>query len=111
MKISKGDLNEPALLSLGAEAQRILIAGRFDLLASRFDYAIAFGREPSVAIREDLSRILETIGAQALATQGSVSVRFFKPNTLGLLADVHCFVLADNGQNVVFALVVFESDQ
>jgi hypothetical protein len=109
MEILDGQTDKASLLRLTAEAVGLLASGNFDALASRFGYALAYGRDRSTAIREDLLSHLEELGCCALAPANNpadASVKYFKPNDTGLLAAVDCLVPTDNGSKVLVSLVV-----
>lgn len=86
----------------------MLCAGEFSALADQFGYALAFGREPAVAIHEDLLASLSDLGASSLDdTAGSVpSVRYFAANDARLIAVIEQTLPADNAREVLLELVV-----
>jgi hypothetical protein len=104
-----GDLDANALAVLGRDAVRLLCSEDIGTLVERFGYALAFGREPVIAIREDLRKCLSALGATALAPphdQPAPTVKHFKPNDTGLLAVVECQTITDNGAEILIELIV-----
>ncbi len=108
MQISDGQTDEAALPKMGYEAVRLLCSGEIRVLAARFGYALAFGREPEIAIREDLAECLRQFESQrpTLDVNFSREVTFFQPNDTGLFALVSCVVPTSNGRDVLVELVV-----
>ena len=98
-------------MALGRNAVQLLRAGEFEVLASRFGYALAFGRAPAVVIQEDLMISLGHIGSLGLASNDEFGceVNFFAPNTSALLAVIECVVPAENEGQVLVELVVSSS--
>lgn len=87
----------------------MLSSADIDSLANRFGYALAYGREPAAAIREDLARCLAEVGSAALVSSlmpSSVKVKYFEPNDSGLFALVECIAPTDNGSKLLVELVV-----
>jgi hypothetical protein len=101
---------DPAsLAAYGVEAVRLLRSGKIDALANRFGYALAYGREPAAAIREDLKRCLTELSASSLAPSHDdpvPTVKYFEPNDTKLFALVECRAAADNGSKVLVELIV-----
>jgi hypothetical protein len=109
MEILEDQTDKVSLLRLTAEAIGLLASGNFDALANRFGYALAYGRDRSTAIRDDLQVYLQELGCSALAPANDLpdaSVKYFKPNDTGLLAAVDCLVPTNNGSKVLVSLVV-----
>jgi hypothetical protein len=109
MEILDDQTDKVSLLRFTAEVVGLLASGNFDALASRFGYALAYGRDRSTAIRDDLQVYLEELGCNALVLANDppdTSVKYFKPNDTGLLAAVDCLVSTNNGSKVLVSLVV-----
>lgn len=109
MEILDDQTDKVSLLRLTAEAVGLLASGNFEALANRFGYALAYGRDLSTAIRDDLQVYLEELGCSALAPANDLpdaSVKYFKPNETGLLAAVDCLVPTNNGSKMLVSLVV-----
>ena len=109
MEILDDQTDEASLVQLAADAVGLLASGNFDALANRFGYALAYGRERSAAICEDLGTYLEQLGCNNLVSVHDLpdaSVKYFEPNDAGLLAVVDCLVPTDNGCKVLVSLVV-----
>jgi hypothetical protein len=107
MKID-GRADTSSLSALGAEAVRLLCSEEMNSLASRFGYALAFDRQPAVAIQEDLRSCLTQLRAASLvpAPKHTPTVKYLEPNDSGLFAVVECLALADNGAKVLIELIV-----
>ena len=104
-----GQTDPSSLAAYGAEAVRLLRSGSIATLASRFGYALAYGREPAKATQEDLTRCLAELGANSLAPVPNElvpTVKYFEPNDSKLFALVEGLALADNGGNVLVELIV-----
>ena len=108
MQISDSQLQEAPLVSLGAEAVRLLRSSDFPHLAAQFGYAVALGRDTAAAIREDMLATLADLSADGLdAHRGhTTAVRYFQANDTGLLASVECLVPTNNGSALLLELVV-----
>jgi hypothetical protein len=108
MKLSIEQRSAEAPAVLGGEAGRLLCKGDFAALAVMFGYAVAFGREPAIAMREALESSLAEVGASACGPAPSTppSVSFFKPKDSGQFALVAQHIPADNGGWIRLDLVV-----
>jgi hypothetical protein len=108
MLITNNKIDDAALMAIGQDAVQLLCAGEMDVLVARFGYAIALGRSPMAAIREDLADCLGQIGATGLARnfEFDSEVKFFAPNSSNLLAVVECIVPAINGGEVLVEIVI-----
>jgi hypothetical protein len=107
MKID-GRADAPSLSALGAEAIDLLCSEDINGLAERFGYALAFNREPAVAIQEDLRSCLAAVRAASLmpVAKHTPTVKYLEPNDSGLFAVVECVALTDNGAKVLIELIV-----
>jgi hypothetical protein len=109
MKISDSQTDENSLAAFGAEAVRLICSGDVQVLADRFGYALAFGRAPATAIREDLAACLAELHANnlVLVTKNSpATVKYFRPNDSEFFAIVECLAPADNGTELLLELIV-----
>jgi hypothetical protein len=109
MQLLDAQVNAEFLAELGVDAVQLLCSGDFDTLASRYGYALSFGREAATAIREDLKRHLSEIGAAKLVSARELeqpNVVFYKPNSSNLVAAVELLAPADNAAALQVALVV-----
>jgi hypothetical protein len=97
-----------SLSALGAEAVRLLCSEDINGLAGRFGYALAFDREPALAIREDLRSCLAEVQAGSVvgAPKHTPTVKYLEPNDSGLFAVVECEAITDNGAKVLVELIV-----
>ncbi|MGO4221078.1 hypothetical protein AB4Y64_04385 [Lysobacter sp. TAF61] len=89
MQISDDQVNEAALAGFGTDAIRLLCAGDVSTLVDRYGYALALGREPVAAIRDDLANCLAGLRATHLMRipdAASVTAEYFQPNDIGLFA-------------------------
>ena len=109
MEILDTQTDRDSLLQLAAEATGLLVASDFDALASRFGYALAYGRDRPTAIRDDLAVYLSELNSKTLMLAGDLtqaSVSYFKANATGLFAAVECVVPTDKGAEILVSLVV-----
>ncbi|MDC8746828.1 hypothetical protein VDG09_08685 [Xanthomonas campestris pv. raphani] len=109
MQISASQINNSELAAFGREAANLLLANDTSALAAKFGYAVACGRDPASAIKQELSESLSELGAIALALGPATVepvVKYFAPNETCLLALVQCFVPTDNGSKVLLELIV-----
>lgn len=85
---------------------QMLCAGEFGALAREFGYAVALGREPSVAILADLHACLGELGASGLAgdAEPHIEVKYVGGDQ-GLVAVVECSLLASNGHRLLVEVV------
>jgi hypothetical protein len=108
MRITNDKIDDAALNAIGRDVVRLLCSGEVDALAARFGYAVALGRGPATAIREDLAECLGQVGAISLASnlEFDCDVKFFAPNSSNLLAIVECVVLTLNGSDILVEIAV-----
>lgn len=108
MQITNSQIDDAALKAIGQDVAHLLCAGEVDALAARFGYAVALGRGPATAIREDLAECLGQVGAIGLARnlEFGCDVKFFAPNSSNLFAIVECVIPAVNGADVLVEIAV-----
>ena len=111
MKLLPKQTDESSLASFGKEAAAMLIQRDYESLASRFGYALAYGRELAAAIEEDYERATATPIEINPNTLSSVKVKYFNPNTSGLFAVVECVVPVAGKSPVLLELVVTGSSE
>lgn len=92
---------------LAAEVGRLLLAGKFSDLAAQYGYAVALGREPAAAMRDDLANSLAALGGSELShkAQPQVQVTYMGSNQ-PLHAVAECRLATANGCTVLVELVV-----
>lgn len=108
MQIVDEKVDDAALKAIGQDVVQLLRSGEIDVLAARFGYALAYGRDLAVAIREDLAECLEQIGSAGLARDAEFDcqVKFLAPNSSSLVAVVECAIPARNGDEVLVEVVI-----
>jgi hypothetical protein len=108
MLIADNQTTDSSLSALGTEAVRLLYSGDFATLVARFGYALASGREPAGAVREDLASCLTQLQSQGLAQSlgQPPTVRYFEQNDSGILAVVECLAPTLGGAEILVELVV-----
>ena len=106
MKLLPKQTGESTLASFGNEAAAMLMQRDYASLASRFGYALAYGRELAAAIEEDYERAMATPIETKPNTSSSVKVKYFTPNDSGLFALVECVVPVAGKSAVLLELVV-----
>jgi len=111
MKLLPKQIDESALASLGKEAATMLMQRDYESLASRFGYALAYGRELAAAIEEDYERATATPIETKSNVSSSVKVKYFTPNDSGLFAVVECVVPVARKSAVLLELVVSGNSQ
>jgi hypothetical protein len=109
MQISDSQTDEISLAAFGVDAIQRLCAGDIAAVVDRYGYAIALGREPSDAIRDDLASCLDKVRASSLLPEPAIttaSVKYFVPNDSGLFALVQAVAPAENGAGILVELIV-----
>jgi hypothetical protein len=108
MQITDEQLEICALAAFGRQATQLLCAANFAELADQFGYVFAFGRDPALAIQEELKTSLAELGASGLVLpqRYEPSVSYFQVNSSGLLALVEQRVPTENGRYVLVELIV-----
>lgn len=106
MQLVDGQTDRETLSTLGAEAAALLVDRDFGVLADRFGYAFAYGREPAKAIEADLAACLAETSEESGRAVPSDVVTFFKPNDANLFAAVTCVARLPEGPAVLMELVV-----
>lgn len=108
MQLSAQELDAVSLAKLGDEVRQLLCAGDLATLAARFGYALAYDRNPVVAIREELDSSLAVAGSCRLITTGweMPSVGYFNPNDTGLFALVKCLLPTESGASILIEVIV-----
>ena len=108
MQIADSEFDEASLAALGVEALSLLSTGNLQVLAKRFGYAMAHGRDPATAIQVDLASALVSVGATSLvhADGHAPKVFYYSPKEAGLLALIEGRAPTNNGKAILVELVV-----
>ena len=108
MQITADQTSVGSLAAFGSQATILLCAGQISQLAEQYGYALAQGREPSLAIQKELAASLNQLGASSVLEPPAASPRvsYFKPNDTGLFALVEQQIPTDNGKHVLLELIV-----
>jgi hypothetical protein len=106
MRLLPKQTDEGALASFGKEAATMLMQRDYASLASRFGYALAYGRELAAAIEEDYKNAAATPFEATPDSLSSVKVKYFAPNSSALFALVECVVPVAGKSAVLLELVV-----
>jgi hypothetical protein len=111
MRLPSRQVEPEPLAALADEVAQRLFAGKYADLAARFGYAVALGREPAAAIRDDLRSCLAELGESALQPDVPPEVRlsYFGPDG-PLKAVAECVLFALNGVRVLVEVVVSEAN-
>lgn len=99
-------IDQDSLARLGAEAVALFAKRDFQGLVKRFGYALAFDRDPAFAIAADLESALSTGEERAEQSGPSITVKYFKSNSLNLVALVECVMLFDSKVPILIELIV-----
>ena len=75
-------------------------------LAEQFGYALAFGREPAVAIETDFLRMVALQHDLVSGANSSIVVKYFATNDTGLFAVVECTIPVANRASILLELIV-----
>jgi len=100
MKILDSQINDEGLTKFGAEAINLLKIHNHEELASRFGYALSFGKKTAQVIQTEISSCLSQArnGAKlSTVTKPLIVVNYFEPNNSNLIAVVECTISIDNG--------------
>ena len=106
MKLLASQTDERSLATLGEVACAQLMRNDFPGLANQFGYALAYGRDPAVAIEADFAGAAASAIRVEVAVHTTILVKYFTPNDTGLFAVVECTVPVDNGAAVLLELIV-----
>jgi hypothetical protein len=109
MKLLPAQTDDAALSRFGEEASSMLMRGDFAALAKRFGYALAYEREPAVALAEDYAKAAALPIHSAHGESVSVAVKYFKPDDTALFALVECTVPLSDNRAVLLELIVRNS--
>ena len=84
----------------------MLMSHDFIALANRFGYALAFDRDPSVAIETDFLNAVASPHEVAIGTCASTTVKYFAPNGTGLFAVIECIIPVADEAAILLDLIV-----
>lgn len=114
MKLSPSEASEEVLAQQGRELVALLKRGEFGSVAERFGYALAFDRDPAVAIQDELASCVSEFQERELpdtSSAESVVVKYFNPNESNLFAVVECEFKEPQGCPVLAELIVTASGE
>jgi hypothetical protein len=108
MKPALSQLDDPELGQLGVDASRLLCSGQLLALHEQFGYALAFDRDPIVALENDVAAVLAEVGASSFGDPNDITykVSHFKLSEKGLISLVECLVPTNNSKEVLVELVL-----
>jgi hypothetical protein len=108
MKPTLSNLDDPELGQLGVGASRLLCSGQLLALHEQFGYALAFDRDPIVALENDVAAVLAEVGASGFGDADHITYRVshFEPSEEGLISLVECLVPTSNRREVLVELVL-----
>lgn len=108
MQVTADQTSVASLAAFGSQATILLCSGEIATLAAEFGYALAHGREPALAIHEELAASLSELGASSVLAPPATlpRVSYFKPNDTGLFALVEQRISTDNGKHILLELIV-----
>jgi hypothetical protein len=113
MKLLPSQTDEASLLHLGKEAVSLFEKHDFPSLVDRFGYAMAYGQDPAVAIKETfhwrVARFREFSKPRPWDLQ-PMTVKYFQPKDLPFFAVVEGY-FASEGCPFHVSLVVFSSEE
>jgi hypothetical protein len=113
MQLLAHQKNQTALRDLARAAIDLLVAGKLDLLAEQYGYALAAGRDFSAAIRTDLARALANAGGTRLLAPASddLPVVYYRENSSRVIAAIDCDLPTAEGGGVRISFVVSGTDE
>jgi len=111
MQLPREHTDEASLTHHGLEVVRLLRVGEFAMLAEQYGYAMAYGRPPVEALRDDLTKTIASAGGSALSNAlPDVNVGYFAPNDVNLHAVVECYAAVVGSENaVLIELIITEA--
>jgi hypothetical protein len=113
MKLLPTQTDEASLLHFGREAVSLFEKHDFRALADRFDYAMAYGKDPAVAIEGmfhwRVARFREFSKPRPSGLQ-PMTVKYFQPKDLPFFAVVEGSFASD-GCPFLVSLIVFSSEK
>jgi hypothetical protein len=113
MQLLAHQKNQTALRDLARAAIDLLLAGKVDLLAEQYGYALAAGRDFSTAIRSDVARALANAGGTGLLPLASddFPVVYYRENSSRVIAVIDCDLPTADGAGVRISFVVSGTDE
>lgn len=106
MKLIPTQTDETSLLAFGQEASAMLMRHDYAGLATRFGYALAYGRDPAAAMEADFLEAAASLDTVLPSDHQAIVVKYFKPNSSGLFAVVECIVHMPERTTVLLELIV-----
>jgi len=109
MDIAVSQINDSDLTEYGLEVVQLLRDQKYSAISEKFSYALAFGKNPSDVIKEEINSCLSQAGEGTKLNKTAnprVVVKYFKPNDTNLVAVVECYVLIDDGNGEVLAELI-----
>jgi hypothetical protein len=106
MKLLSTQTDQAILSRFGEEAVALVIRQDFDALAIRFGYALAWNREPAIALKDDCERAASSPLKSKPDYGVLVVVKYFKQNDTGPFALVECAIPLTDGGAVGMDLIV-----
>ena len=113
MKLLDNQSDDISLTGFGVDAVRLINEQNHRELADRFGYALAFGKDPAEAIRDELGLCLQEAGVGARlpdSNHPSISIKHFDSNNAALLAVVECFLPLRGGSGEMQVELVVSTD-
>lgn len=109
MRLSPCEVSEVVLAQHGHVLVALLKQGEYCSVAERFGYALAFDKDPALAIQNELASCVADFRDRKLSQTSSatsVVVKYFEPNDSNLFAVVECEFEGPQGCPVLAELIV-----
>jgi hypothetical protein len=106
MKLTPNQTDEVSLAHFGEEAVALVLNRDFSALAERFGYALAFGRNPAMAIEDDFAQCIAEEQGASSQNSSYIQVKYFEPNSTSLFAVVECFTPITQSATILIELII-----
>ena len=110
MELSGAQTDAASLEDFGKTAIGQLCRGEYRELCEWLPYALAYGREPPLAVMADLSAAVRS-GDTILQHRAQYAVKYFSPNDIQLFALVECRLPTQRGDEVLVELIVLGGER
>ena len=114
MKIPANHINDTDLIKFGEEVINLIRGKEYKELANRFGYALAYGKDPSTVIKNEIDMCLSQLGDYSELTETiskEIIVKYFENNDTGLVAVVECSLSMENSAGeMLVELIVTRKD-
>jgi hypothetical protein len=99
-------MTDEELIEIGFHVESLLRSGSFEMITSKYGYALSFDRRPSEAIESDLRLAESKCEGFLKDAEVAVQIAHFTPNEEGLVSEISCDFILRRQTGILVELIL-----